>query len=123
MPFYTLFRCIAHKRIPGLSFHNVPRDKWDPAVVARIKELFRVYQAQREQMQRRTVLKDDRGVLWESDDGASVFFSFQAQPLPVPGKAIDAGSGESVSEMQADRVYIITMSYTDLCVTEDKGMK
>jgi hypothetical protein len=59
-----------------LSLHHVPRAEWNPQAAATLKELFATYKAVRHLMQKRTVLKDNAGVLWENDAGQTVLFSF-----------------------------------------------
>ncbi len=81
-PVDRLFRCLAHRRVPGMSLHQVPRAEWQPAAVAAIKEYFAAYKLARKSMRQRTVLKDDRGVLWQGADGERLLWSFQAQEWP-----------------------------------------
>lgn len=102
-----LFQCVAYKRIPNLHFHTIPRDEWDPQAVVALKELFAVYKQFRHLMQKRTVLKHQAGVLWENETENRLFFSFQQQPCPVDGVAIDAASGEVVHCLMANRAYRI----------------
>src|ERR1019366_6857326 len=58
LPLDMLFQCIAHKRVPSLSFNLVAREKWHAPSVALIKELLAVYKNHRQWMQKRTVLKN-----------------------------------------------------------------
>ena len=106
IPVDLLFRCLAHKRVPPLSFHAVPREKWSPPAVVAIKEMFRAYRACRDRMIRRTVLKDDAGVLWEDNKGGSVFFSFRDQALLGKEQVADVLTGEVDSRLRAGRVYV-----------------
>lgn len=107
-PIDMFFRCIAHKRVPSLHFQNVPREQWHAERVAQLKELLAVYQQHRLAMQKRTVLKDGAGVLWEDNTGTALLFSFKEQPLT--GKALDAATGAKVTDgkLRGNRVYRIT---------------
>jgi hypothetical protein len=78
-PVDMLFQCFAHKRAPMLSLHHVPRAEWNPPAAAALKELFATYKAVRHLMQKRTVLKDNAGVLWENAAGQPLLFSFTTQ--------------------------------------------
>lgn len=101
VPIDTLFRAFAHKRIPNVTYHLVPRAEWHAERVAEIKDLFRLYRENRHLMRRRTVLKDDAGVLWESDGatvGTRLLFSFRDQPPPLPGRWVDALTGQPPAE-------------------------
>jgi len=108
-PFDHLFRCVAHKRVPSLHFHVVPREKWDAQRVQQIKDLFKVYKTHRGLMQRRTVLKDDAGVLWENESKTKLFFSFRDQPTSYPGSITDAVTNDAVAgdRLQSNRAYLI----------------
>jgi len=79
-PIDELFQCFAHKRIVGITW-SVPRSEWNPESIQQIKELFASYKANRLLMQKRTVLKDGAGVLWENKEGKTVLFSFRDQVL------------------------------------------
>jgi len=108
-PFETLFRCVAHRRVPNLTFHRVKRAKWDAARVEEVKELLRVYKQSRHLMVRRTVLKDGAGVLWESEGGEPLLFSFKEQPWE--GQVVDAATGEPAGgTLAANRAYRIVKS-------------
>jgi len=103
-PFETLFASFAHKRIPTLHFHTLPRAQWRADRVTAIKDLIAVYKQVRPQMQKRTVLKNGAGVRWDSDSGRSVLFSFKAQK--IPGTCTDVLTGKTVTgKLQANRVY------------------
>ena len=106
VPVDLLFRCLAHKRVPPLSFHAVPREKWSAPAVVAIKEMIRAYRACRDRMVRRTVLKDDAGVLWEDGNGSTVFFSFRDQAPVKQALFSDALTGETVERLLAGRVYV-----------------
>jgi hypothetical protein len=106
-PFEMLFQAIAHKRVPSLHFHTVPREEWHPGRTAQIKELFAAYRACRGQMVRRTVLKGGAGVRWDSDDG-TVLFSFIDQAPPFAGAYADAVTGEPATALRANGVYRVT---------------
>jgi len=101
------FHCIAHKRVPSLHFHLTPRTAWNAQRVGEIKEVLALYRQLRPQMKKRTVLKDNAGVLWHDDAGTALLFSFKAQSYP--GTAVDAASGERVNDgqLQANRAYRI----------------
>ena len=109
LPLDALFRVFAHRRIPSLHFHTIPREEWDPQAVTNIKELIAVYRTHRTLMKRRTVLKDDQGVLWENGADTRLFFSFQQQPMPFTGEITDAATGQPVTDGQAqkNRAYIV----------------
>ena len=106
-PIDIFFRCIAHKRVPSLHFHNTPREAWNVQRVAEIKEVLAVYRQHRHTMKKRTVLKDGAGVLWQNDAGDALLFSFKAQSYP--GKAVDAATGARITDgqLQANRAYHI----------------
>ncbi|MEI6084101.1 MAG: hypothetical protein WCS70_07340 [Verrucomicrobiota bacterium] len=76
-PVDMLFQCFAHKRAPMMTLHLVPRAEWNPAAAAALKELFAQYKAVRHLMQKRTVLKDNAGVLWEGPKGEQTLFAFR----------------------------------------------
>jgi len=101
------FRCIAHKRIPSLHFHGIPRESWHAERVGEIKEVLALYKQHRSSMRTRTVLKDNAGVLWEDEVGNAILFSFKAQPYA--GKAVDAATGEHIQDgkLKAYRAYRI----------------
>ena len=104
-PIDILFQNIAHKRVPTLSLHSIPREQWNPAAAQAIKELFATYKKVRAMMKHRTVLKNDAGVLWESGGDEAILFSFRPQRA---GFAVtDVGTGTSVSDgaLQPNRVY------------------
>ncbi|OPZ25111.1 MAG: hypothetical protein BWZ02_02599 [Lentisphaerae bacterium ADurb.BinA184] len=103
-PVEMLFRCLAHRRVPCMSFHRVPRAEWNPAAAAAMKEYFAMYRAARGGMRRRTVLPDDAGVLWEDAHGAKQLWAFRGQPAPAA--AIDLLTGEpAVQSLRPWRVY------------------
>lgn len=95
-PIDSLFRCLAHKRVPNLSLSRVPPDQRDPRAVAAVRELFTVYKAVREHMHQRTVLKQGRGVRWISRDGCHEHL-FVFRPCPAPAGAIDVATGQPVT--------------------------
>jgi hypothetical protein len=101
-----LFRCLAHRRVPSLDFHQVPRENWNDKAVATIKEYFALYKAARIGMQKRTVLPDDAGVLWEAPDGRRLLWSFQSQDWS-DGRAVDLLTGANApgNRLNAWRVY------------------
>lgn len=108
-PIDVYFQCIAHKRIPSLQFHMLPREEWDPERVQQIKDILKVYKTHRHLMQRRTVLPDDAGVLWENDTDVKLLFSFRDQSCPLEGSITDALTDECISDglLQANRAYLI----------------
>ncbi len=100
-----LFRCLAHRRSPGMALHKVPQAEWDAQAVATIKEYFAMYKAARGGMKRRTVLADDAGVLWRDAQGRCLLWSFKAQPW-TDGNATDLLTGKEVKgELAPWRVY------------------
>ncbi len=103
-PIDILFQCIAHKRIPSLNFHLVPRAEWHFPSMVVIKELLSVYRAQRHRMLSRTVLKNDLGVRWDGGD-RSVLFAFKDGP--AERGTTDAVTGESANMVLANRVYLL----------------
>lgn len=78
-PLDLLFQCIAHKRVPMLSLHLVPRAQWNAEAARAIRQLFAEYKRVRPRMQKRTVLDGGAGVLWENEDGQPLLFSFVRQ--------------------------------------------
>ncbi|NWF65667.1 MAG: hypothetical protein HXY38_15335 [Chloroflexi bacterium] len=90
-PVDLLFQCLAHRRAPILHFHLLPRDRWSATAAAEIRRVLAEYRRYRPQMQRRTVLPDDMGVLWESDDQSALFCSFRPQRL-ASGRQIPANT-------------------------------
>lgn len=103
-PVDVLFQCIAHKRIPALSFHLVPRAEWHPPSVAEIKRVLAIYRTHRHRMIRRTVLKDGLGVRWDGGDRA-LLFAFKAAPAPAGAR--DATSGEPVTALRPNHAYLL----------------
>jgi hypothetical protein len=106
-PFDLLFRCFAHRRVPSVHLHKVPREEWDPVAERRIKELFAAYRKHKDLMQKRTVLKDDAGVLWETDRDWNLLFSFKEQTWDTD--AVDALTDEKApnNSLVACRVYLV----------------
>jgi hypothetical protein len=74
-----LFRCLAHRRVPKMQFLQVPPAEWSAQGADALKRLFAMYRKARPFMQRRTVLKEDRGVLWDGASGERVLWTFVAQ--------------------------------------------
>jgi hypothetical protein len=103
-PVDMLFQCIAHKRIPALNLHLVPRAEWHAPSVAAIKTVLALYKAQRHRMIRRTVLKDGLGVRWDGGD-QSVLFAFKAAPAPAGTR--DVASGEAVTTLSPNQAYLL----------------
>lgn len=103
-PLDVLFQCIAHKRVPGLHFHVVPRAQWHAPTVTAIKELLDVYRNQRHRMIRRTVLKDNVGVRWDGGD-RPVLFAFRAAPAELG--TVDASTGVIVKTLEPNRAYLL----------------
>lgn len=108
-PFDLFFQCIAHKRVPSLGFHLVPREQWHQGNVELIKEILRVYKQNRHLMMTRIVVKDQAGVFWENDTKTNLYFSFKDQPSAFFGEITDAGTGMLVTDdrLRANRVYLI----------------
>jgi len=96
-PVEMLFRCLAHRRVPGMHFQNIPREQWDDQAVSMIKEYFAMYKAVRGGMKRRTVLPDDAGVLWENAAGTRLLWSFKVQTW-TEGQAMDLLTGSKVPD-------------------------
>jgi hypothetical protein len=103
-PVDLLFQCLAHKRIPSLNFHLVPRADWHAPSVAEIKRILALYKTQRHRMIRRTVLKDGLGVRWDGGD-QPVLFAFKGAPAPVG--ACDAMSGAAVDAFEVNHAYLL----------------
>jgi len=106
-PIDMLFRHVAHKHLPAFAFQLVPREQWNAQRAAEIKELLRLYKQNRHLMTKRTVLRDDAGVLWENETGQSVLFSFKNQKPKAAATATDAATGEPAADLQANRVYLL----------------
>ncbi len=105
-PVEELFKCVAHKRIPNMSFQLVPREKWRKECVDKIKELLGAYRRLRGAMVKRTVLKDDAGVMWDDGKGKRLLFSFKKQK--VDGKVVDAVTGKNAgSSVESFKIYSI----------------
>jgi hypothetical protein len=102
-PVDLLFQCVAHKRIPALGLHLVPRAEWHVPSVAEIKRVLALYKAQRHRMIRRTVLKDGLGVRWDGGD-QPVLFAFKA--APATKRACDV-SGQPVDSFEANHAYLL----------------
>jgi hypothetical protein len=103
-PVDLLFQCLAHKRVPSLNFHTVPRAEWHAPSVAEIKRVLALYKTQRHCMIRRTVLKDGIGVRWDGGD-QPLLFAFTAAPA-LPGTR-DAASGKPVDSFTANHAYLL----------------
>ncbi len=104
-PAEMLFRCLAQRRAPSMTFHRTPRDEWDPAAVAKIKQYFAMYKAARDVMWKRTVLKDDCGVIWEGKNGERILWAFCEQSL-AGARAVDLLRGETCKDrLESWRVY------------------
>lgn len=99
-----LFQCLAHKRVPALNFHLVPRNEWHAPSVAEIKRVLAIYKTQRHRMIRRTLLKDGLGVRWDGGD-QPVLFAFKAAPAPAGAR--DAATGETVGSFEANHAYFL----------------
>ena len=104
-PVDMLFQYLAHKRVPSLTFHRVPREEWHAPSIAEIKRVLAIYRNQRQRMIRRTVLKNGLGVLWDGGD-APVLFAFAAAPA-TPG-ACDAATGAQVTDFLPNHAYLLT---------------
>ncbi|MDX2226145.1 MAG: hypothetical protein SFY92_03465 [Verrucomicrobiae bacterium] len=92
-PIDILFECYAHKRIPNTQLWRVPKERRNPAAFAAMRKLNTTYKLVRDHMEKRTVLKGHKGVLWEGPKGAKVFFCFKNATLKHP--VTDAFSGET----------------------------
>lgn len=100
-----LFQYLAHKRVPSLTFHRVPREEWHAPSIAEIKRVLVIYRQLRGIMIRRTVLKNGLGVLWDGGD-APVLFAFSA--APASAGACDATTGASVTAFEPNHAYLLT---------------
>lgn len=92
-PIDFLFRCLAHKRAPNLSLSFVPKAERNAGAIVELRALFSAYKQVRHLMHKRTILKNNLGVLWESLNGQErVLFTFT--PQQNPGNIIDLISNE-----------------------------
>ncbi|MCX6983840.1 MAG: hypothetical protein NT118_03670, partial [Lentisphaerae bacterium] len=87
----------------------VDRKDWNTEQAKKIKDIIAVYKKCRDKMLRRTVLKNDAGVLWESGDNLAFLFSFKEQPCK--GEATDVLSNEKIAngKLLSGRVYQVSM--------------
>lgn len=92
-PVDMLFRCLAHRRVPSMALPRIPRDQWNEDAADAIKTLFAMYKAARGTMKKRTVLKNDAGVVWSGTNGDRLLWSFKAQDWE-DGPAVDILTGE-----------------------------
>ena len=104
-----LFRCLAHRRGPRFARRTLTedRERWDEQAVEAVKDTIRIYKAVRDRMQRRTVLKQDRGVLWEDGSDHAVLFAFH--DMTWADEATDAGTAQPVTDgmLRKNRAYFI----------------
>lgn len=100
-PTDELFRCYAHRRVPTLSLHKVPVAERDPSSVVKLKEIIQAYKTVRASMVRRTVLPEDRGVLWQGSGREAILWSFRRQVWPSSAKEVLSGDVTSVLEPEA----------------------
>jgi len=106
-PIDAMFQSVAHKHLPTFEIHDVPAEQWSPPAVVAVKDLLAVYKRNRHLMRKRTVLKNDAGVLWESPGGEGLLFSFAEQRRD--GAFTDALTGQPVTgKLQANRAYRTT---------------
>lgn len=104
VPVEQLFRLFAHRRVPPMLLHKVPKEEHDANAEASMKEYIAMYKAARGDMKRRTVLADDAGVRWENEKGQALLWAFKEQPAPEG--SLDLLSGESTGKwLQPWRVY------------------
>lgn len=106
VPPHRLFQCLAHRRIPVMHFHKVPRDEWQSSAVTAFKDYFAMYKAARSHMKHRTVLPDNNGVVWEGNDGERLIWSFKDQSWQ-DGKVMDLFEGTPLPNglLKAWKVY------------------
>lgn len=106
-PIDEFFRCFAHKRAPNTMLWKCPKDERKPEAVQAVKDVYAAYKAVRDDMHHRTVLKEDKGVVWTNDSAEPVFWSFADQAWPQPLR--DVLTGELLADGQAKkyRVYRI----------------
>ncbi|MFW5856566.1 MAG: hypothetical protein ACOCX4_01700, partial [Planctomycetota bacterium] len=104
-PIDEFFRCYAHKRAVGIHFQRVPREEWDADAARAIKDTIAMYKAARPFMHRRTVLHDDRGVLWEGKDGERILWTFREQPAEEAATDLLSGEAAADSGLAKYRVY------------------
>ena len=119
-PIDAMFRAFAHKWVPNSGMWQVPRAEWHAGNAEAIRALYRVYRQVRADMAVRTVLPDDRGVIWtaaratdtathatsDSESSASaprLLWSFAEQPAPAG--ATDALSAAPAARLLPNRVY------------------
>ena len=109
-PFVNLFTQYAHKRVAPMPVHffTTQRDEMDEDRLDRFKQLVALYKKVREYMQRRTVQKDHRAVLWQRDgDDAKLYWVLH--PHCVALEATDAETGQRAdAALEAGRVYWLT---------------
>ncbi len=108
-PIDMLFQCLAHKRVPSMNLHLVPRAEWHAPSAQAIRDALSAYKALRARMIRRTVLKDGLGVRWDGGD-RSVLFAFR-QHAAAPG-TVDALTQQAVSQVEANRAYLLKANST-----------
>lgn len=105
-PVDLLFHCVANKRLPNMELQKVPVAERKPEVAAAFKELFTSYRSIREHMDKRTILKDNKGVLWTNADGSMKYlFSFQDQSFERELTDISSGKKVSGSLCAKNRIY------------------
>lgn len=109
-PIDMLFQWVAHRHMPVVSFHLVPREQWDATNVAAVKGLFKVYKDYRHLMQRRIVLPDYVGVRWENGSDTQLLYCFADHQRP--GIFTEAATGTPVpdGQLKANHVYLMQAS-------------
>ena len=105
-PITELFQAFAHKWVPTSELWQLPRDQWQPAGVAALRELYAVYRRVRPLMRRRTVLEDGLGVRWQGAAGETVLWAFAAQPTPTGARDALTGDPVTTATLAPDRVYL-----------------
>lgn len=108
LPIDPLFRALAHRRVPLLHAHRLPRDCWDAGAVQRFRSALQTYRAVRHRMRARLVLPDDAGVLWHDGTNRSLLWSFRDQPTDRRARSLN---GTVVDRLQANRVYEVDADY------------
>ena len=89
------YRYLANKCCPFIYYEGV---KEIPGALDRVARANRDYNAVVRYMERRVLLPDDQGVLWQCEGRPKVLFAFRAGELSLPGVALatEVGSGRKL---------------------------
>ncbi len=117
-PIDLLFQCVANKRLPNMEVQKVPGDERSPEAASEFKELFAIYKRVRQHMLKRTVLKNEQGVLWSNraGEGPRHFFSFKDQTNPFNQALTCLNSSGHVAvgaNCLKNRVYLVHESHPE----------